>query len=163
LLSWDLCLRFGLDPLKGYLAGIAHDICKPLAEDDIIALAKKDGREISKQERKKPSLLHGRAGAMILKDRFGIADTSILEAVRLHTVGDMNMGALAKIIYIADKIEVSRPNVDPALRAFSLTATLDELFAAVLDETVAHLRAEEMDVSEETLRLIDAIHKRDKL
>ncbi|MCL2472513.1 MAG: nicotinate (nicotinamide) nucleotide adenylyltransferase, partial [Treponema sp.] len=28
LLSWDLCRRFNLDPQKGYLAGIAHDMCK---------------------------------------------------------------------------------------------------------------------------------------
>ncbi|MDR1301508.1 MAG: nicotinate (nicotinamide) nucleotide adenylyltransferase, partial [Treponema sp.] len=36
LLSWDLCRRFGLDPQAGYLAGIAHDICKSLGDAEML-------------------------------------------------------------------------------------------------------------------------------
>ncbi|MDR2484862.1 MAG: nicotinate (nicotinamide) nucleotide adenylyltransferase [Treponema sp.] len=161
LLSRDLCLRFGLDPLAGYLAGISHDICKSLEDEEIIALAKKDGEEISKLERKKPSLLHARAAAVMLQERFGMTNDDILEAVRLHTTGGITMGALAKIVYIADKIEISRVDVDPALRELGMTADLDRLFVAVLDETVGYLQSQELDISEGTLRLLEAMHKRD--
>jgi nicotinate-nucleotide adenylyltransferase len=161
LLSRDLCLRFGLDPLAGYLAGISHDVCKSLEEEEMIALAKRDGEEISKLERKKPSLLHARAAAVLLQERFGIRDRDILEAVRLHTIGDMTMGPLAKVVYIADKIEISREDVDPRIRDLCLTADLDRLFGAVLDETVAYLQARSMDISEGTLRLLEAMHQKE--
>jgi nicotinate-nucleotide adenylyltransferase len=163
LLCWNLCVRFGLDPLTGYLAGIAHDICKSLEDPEMTALAEKDGEAISKLERKKPSLLHGRAGAVMLRERFNITNEAILEAVRFHTSGALDMGALAKIVYIADKIEISREGVEPALRELSATAGLDQLFGAVLDNTVAYLKSQEIAVSEGTLRLLEAMHNGNSL
>ncbi|MDR3114351.1 MAG: nicotinate (nicotinamide) nucleotide adenylyltransferase [Treponema sp.] len=160
LLCWDLCIRFGLDPQKGYLAGIAHDICKSLGEEELFFWARMDGKEIDAIERKKPSLLHGRAAAVVLKNRFKLHDEAILEAVRLHTTGGMGMGALAKVVYIADKLENSREDLDPAIRELRETAELDQLFGAVLVETVGYLRSRSLDISEGTLRLFETVRKR---
>jgi nicotinate-nucleotide adenylyltransferase len=158
LLAFDLCARFGLDPQAGYLAGITHDMCKSCPETDLLRLAEKDGGGISKLERKKPSLLHGRAAAVLLGERFGIADAAVIEAVRLHTVGAEDMGALAKIVYTADKIEVSREQLNPVLRTPWVFTDLDSLFGAVLDNTVAYLRSRKLDISEGTLGLLEKIH-----
>jgi nicotinate-nucleotide adenylyltransferase len=174
ILCSDLCRRFGLDPRKGYLAGISHDMCKSLSEQELIAMAERDGNGISKLEQKKPSLLHARAAAVLLAERFGalpVAQVSpetapaafpedVLEAVRLHIGGGMGMGGLAKILFIADKIEVTREGIDPALRDLSETGSFDQLFTAVLDNNVAYLRSRQVDISEGTLRLLDAMHKR---
>jgi len=160
LLTWDLCRRFGLDAQKGYLAGIAHDICKPLGERELVRLARADGGGSSKLEKEKPSLLHARAGAVLLKRKHGVTDQDILEAIRCHTMGSRDMGSLAKVVYVADKIEISRHGVDPALRALCRSADLDTLFRAVLNNTVAHLRSKEVDLSYGTKRLLAAMHKR---
>jgi nicotinate-nucleotide adenylyltransferase len=160
LLAYDICRRFHLDPAAGYLAGIAHDMCKPLPEDELIRLAGRDGQGISKTEAKKISLLHARAAAVLLKDRFGIHNEDILDAVRLHTMGDMSMGPLAKAVYVADKIEPSREQVDGRLRDLARYPGLDELFAAVVDDTVAYLSSRNVDISESTRRLLAAIHRR---
>lgn len=160
LLAHDICRRFHLDPAAGYLAGIAHDMCKPFPEDELIRLAGRDGQGISKTEYKKVSLLHARAAAVLLKERFGVHNEDILEAVRLHTVGDMSMGPLAKAVFIADKIEPSREQVEGRLRELTRYRNLDELFAAVVDETVAYLSSRNVDISESTKRLLAAIHKR---
>ncbi|MDR1955366.1 MAG: nicotinate (nicotinamide) nucleotide adenylyltransferase [Treponema sp.] len=160
LLCWDLCLRFGLDPQKGYLAGIAHDICKSLKEEDLLRWAKMDGKDIDAVERKKPALLHGRAAAVVLERQFGIHDEAILEAVRLHTTGAMDMGPLAKVVYSADKLEISREDMDPASGELREAANLDRLFAAVLEETVGYLRAQKLEISEGTLRLFERVHQR---
>jgi nicotinate-nucleotide adenylyltransferase len=117
---------------------------------------------MSKLEKKKPSLLHGRAGAVLLKQRFGIHNNDILEAVRLHTIGGVNMGDLGKVLYIADKIEVSRRDVDPGLRELCDKAGLDDLFAAVLNNTVAYLRSQDTIISDGTQRLLAAMQKRKK-
>ena len=180
LLCSDLCRRFGLDPRKGYLAGISHDICKSLPEQELIDLAGRDGSGISKLEQKKPGLLHARAAAVLLAERFGVAPVTllpqaspetaptafpadVLEAVRLHIGGGMGMGSLAKTLFIADKIEVTREGIDPALRDLSETGSLDQLFTTVLDNNVAYLRSRQVDISEGTLRLLDAMHKKDSL
>jgi nicotinate-nucleotide adenylyltransferase len=160
LLSYDLALQFGLDPPAAYLAGIAHDICKSLPGEELTRLAKKDKGGISELERKKPSLLHARAAAVFIRDRYGIHNQDILEAVRFHTTGDMAMGPLAKIVYIADKIEPSREQVDSRLREFRNFTALDGFFEAVLGETVAYLKSRKMDISGGTRRLLAAIRKR---
>jgi nicotinate-nucleotide adenylyltransferase len=170
LLAWDLCRRFGMDPLAGYLAGIAHDLAKPLGEDALLELAALDGGDISRLERKKPSILHGRAAAVLLRDRFGIHNKDVLEAVAWHTEGNIDMGSLGKAVYIADKIEVSREGVDPAFRntGFSRTgehaagggAALDRLFEAVLAQTVTFLESRKIDLSEGTLRLLEKMKRK---
>ena len=45
-----LCKKYGFDEKKGYLAGIAHDMCKKSQPEEILALAAKDGKEISELE-----------------------------------------------------------------------------------------------------------------
>jgi nicotinate-nucleotide adenylyltransferase len=163
VMTADLCRIFGLDEKAGYLAGVCHDIAKPLTGDEMIGLAEKDGMEISKLERKKPSLLHGRAGAVMLRDRYEIRNREILDAVMYHTICGTGMGPLAKALYIADKIEVSREGVDPALRDFAPYAedgsplALDRLFGKILNETVVWLRSKEVDLSEGTLRLLEVM------
>ena len=162
LTAWDLALRFGLDCQKAYLAGIAHDICKGLEPDELFRLAHADGGSISKLEKKKPGLLHARAGAVLVRKKYGINDGDILDAIRYHTTGKADMGSLAKVIYVADKIEMSRIGVDPALRKISRTADLDTLFKAVLDNTVAQLKARQLDISYGTRRLLAAMEKRNR-
>jgi len=163
LLAWDLCRRFGLDPQKGYLAGIVHDRCKSFGDDELIRLVKSEGVFITKVEQKKPGLLHAKAAAIWLKNTRGIMDKDILDAIRYHTTGARDMGDLAKVVYIADKIEVSRRGVDPALRSLSRSAGLDTLFKAVLDNTVAYLKSRQIDISYGTRSLLAAMEKRNRL
>jgi nicotinate-nucleotide adenylyltransferase len=159
-MAWDLSGRYGLDREKGYLAGIAHDIAKSLPEPELKRLAKKDGKPVSKLEEKKPSLLHPRAGAILLRSRFGIDDDEILGAVRDHTSGSPGMGDLAKIVYIADKVEPGRHGISGELRNPQAYPGLDSYFEAVLKETVAYLRSRQFDLSEGTERLLELMRKR---
>ena len=174
LLAQDFCLRFGLDPAAGYLAGIAHDLCKQLDVKQMLKLARADGFPISALEKSRLNLLHGRAAAVLLKERYCIHNKDILEAVACHTSGSENMGPLAKVIYIADKIEVSR-NIDPALRKMccldgsqSLDSaqskdsaqSLDSVLYAVLKKTISKLQSRELDLSEETIKLLEKMKER---
>jgi nicotinate-nucleotide adenylyltransferase len=110
-------------------------------------------------ERKKPSLLHGRAAAVLLRERFGIENADVLDAVAWHTEGRDGMCPLAKAVYVADKIEVSR-DVEPETRDITGDESLDRIFDSVLSDTVAFLRSRRMELSESTLRLLNAIRKR---
>lgn len=63
----QLCGKFGMDEKIGYLAGIGHDMCKELDYKKMIKLASKYDCPIMEFELKKPSLLHGRAAAVMMK------------------------------------------------------------------------------------------------
>jgi nicotinate-nucleotide adenylyltransferase len=157
LLARDLCRQFGLDTQAGYLAGIAHDMCKSFPEEELFRLTRRDGRPLSQLEKQKPSLLHARAGAVLLRERFGVQNRAVLDAIRLHTLADPEMGPLAKAVFIADKIEISRERVDPSLRDIAAFPSLNALFAAVLSDNVAWLRSRKLSLSKGTLRLLDAM------
>jgi len=161
LLAWDLCCRFRKDypslvPTVGYLTGIAHDLCKQLCDEEQIRLAQIYGGEISPVERTKPSLLHGKACAVILKERFKIDDDEVLKAVAWHTEGYKDMGPLAKVLYIADKMEVSRVKVDPVVRKQILAKdTLDRIFIPVLERAVFSIRDRKLELSKNTIGLLE--------
>jgi len=164
LLAHDLCRRFGINPMTGYLAGIAHDLCKQLDAKQMLKLVKSDEMPISALEKERPNLLHGRAAAVLLREHFCIHNKDILEAVAVHTSGNESMGALAKIIYIADKAEVSR-NIDSSLRRMCYEGNsnpdeLDNILFAVLRKTVSKLQSRELDMSEETIRLLKRMEER---
>ncbi|MCL2276880.1 MAG: nicotinate (nicotinamide) nucleotide adenylyltransferase [Treponema sp.] len=159
LAAVDLCRRFNIDPKAGYLAGIAHDLAKQMEGKHILKILKsgKHEYEVSSIEKGRPNLLHGKAAAILLRDRFFINNIEVLEAVAYHTFGSDKMGLLAKIVYIADKTEVTR-NIDPALRQLCANGTdLDKILFAVLEKTIVKLKAKELNLSKETLLLLNKI------
>jgi nicotinate-nucleotide adenylyltransferase len=132
-----------------------------MGHEEILSLARSEGGGMTKLEKAKPSLLHGRAAAALLKQRYGIHNKDVLDAVWYHTTAGVS-GDLVKILYIADKIESSREDVDEELREMTRNADLNTLFTAVLDNTVAYLRSKKLDISPGTLRLLAAMHKKEK-
>ncbi|GHV85366.1 nicotinate-nucleotide adenylyltransferase [Spirochaetia bacterium] len=148
LMARDMALRYGLDADAAYLAGIAHDMAKPEKKD----------------------LSHGRAAAVLLEKHFGIHNGDILEAVAVHTTGKAGMGNLAKLVFIADKIEYTRPDVQNRFREMAVPALsaggpdsgqdktkLDDIFYAVLEDNVRWLREQGKTVAEETITLLDTM------
>ncbi len=134
-----MCRQYGLDWRKGYLAGIGHDMCKDFSNEELFELAGRDGDEITDFERKKPALLHGRAAAVLLKERFKVYDQEILEAVANHTSGIVGMCDLTKCLFLADKIEPGRPQSTVDYRENLLAMSLDDMLYSVLLENYEYL------------------------
>ncbi len=147
VLARDLCLRFGIEPCDGYLAGIAHDMCKSGKERWLLSLVSQDGDPVIGIELDKPALLHGRAAAVLLAAEFGVTDRSILDAVRHHTFGAPDMDALGKIVFVADKIEPGRTGLDPGKRRKILDSDLDGMTRLVLQDNIQYLEARGKPVS----------------
>ena len=66
------------------------------------------GYELDEITLKSPQVLHGFVGAIVAKEKFGIEDEMVLDAVKYHTLAKKDMSTLEKIIYIADYIEPGR-------------------------------------------------------
>ncbi len=158
----ELCLRFGVEPCSGYLAGIAHDMCKAGKERWILSLAGQDGLPVIGIELEKPALLHGRAAAVLLNTEFGVTDRSVLDAVRHHTFGAPDMDALGKIVFVADKIEPGRTGLDPGKRKKILDSDLDGMTRLVLEDNIQYLEARGKPVSPVTLLMLESLKARKK-
>ena len=152
-----LCALYGLDEKTGYFAGISHDMCKNFKPEQLLSLAQEDGADVSELERKKPSLLHGRAAAVLLKNDFGVTDSSVLEAVANHTFGKTGMCSLAKVLYAADKIEPGREHVTEDYLARLLALSLNGLVKAVLEENIDYLRKKGSAVAQESEKLLESL------
>ena len=150
-----LCKRYGLDENKGYLVGIGHDMCKDMPHDKMLELAKKDGKPVSEYELSKISLLHGRAAAVMMKEKFGIEDKDILEAVANHVSGCLGLCDLGKVLFLADKTEPGRPQSTDQYRANLLKLSLDEYFLSVIKENYDFIKARGFEVYPETKKMIE--------
>lgn len=134
-----MCKLYGLDENDGKIAGIAHDICKEISNEEMIELSKKDGKPFEPFEIKKPSLLHGRAAAIKIQSEFGISDKNIIEAIANHTCGCPKLCDLGKILFVADKIEPGRPQSTDEYRSNLFKKTLNGITLSVVEENIEYL------------------------
>lgn len=134
-----ICRLNGMNEEEGYLAGIGHDMCKECSGDELIELAKRYGKPVLECEMKTPSFLHGRAAAVVMKEKFYIDNKNILEAVAYHIHGVMGMCNLTKALFLADKIEPKRPQSTEDYRSNLLKLPLDEMFVSVFEENMQYI------------------------
>lgn len=145
-----LCERFGLNAQIGFFVGMAHDMCKSMDGSELLKTAARDGKPILKMEKERPSLLHGRAAAVLLKEDWGVDDHDILEAVANHTFGAVGMSDLAKLLYVADKIEPGRENVTKECTERLLAMTINGMTRAVVGESMEYLKDKGKKIAPET-------------
>ena len=145
-----LPVSFHRDTVYGQVLG-------DLDDQTLLSLAAHDNRPISEIEKQKPLLLHGRAAAVKLFRDFGVDDTDILQAVARHTLGCEKMRPLAKIIFIADKIEPGRPQSNQKYREPFYTMSLDQMCLTVLDENIAYQKSKNKPVVAQTLAFRESL------
>lgn len=151
----QLCKKFNLDAKKGYLIGIAHDLCKDLPADQMILTAAKDGNPITDYDNRRPVLLHGRAAAVRMKEDFGIMDEQLLEAVAVHTSGKIGMNDYSKILLISDKAEPGRKFSTKEYRKVLFSLSLDDMLAKVLGENFDFVVKKGYEVFPESEKVVE--------
>ena len=90
------------------LAGLLHDNAKAIDPTELLARARELGLPVTAIEECYPSLLHGKVGAALLKERFGVEDAEVEQACADHVTGRRGMGTLSKILYVADQAAADR-------------------------------------------------------
>lgn len=104
----DIATAHGLDAQRAALAGLLHDLCRDVPPDRILQMAVAFG--IVREEVGIPNLvlLHGPVAAERARTELGITDAEVLEAIRVHTTGSPEMGPLAQVVLVADRVEPGR-------------------------------------------------------
>lgn len=100
-----LAMRYGCDLEKALVAGLLHDCAKCMPNEKKLKICKKNHIPVTQAELDNPFLLHAKVGAFLAREKYGVEDEEILDAIRYHTTGTTNMTLLEKITYIADYIE----------------------------------------------------------
>jgi nicotinate-nucleotide adenylyltransferase len=127
-----LAEKFGLDPGRAYFMGLVHDLARELPEEAILELVSRYDLPIDELEKKKPVLLHGKIGARLLRDRYGVDDEDVLDAVEHHTLGRPGWTGYGKILYIADYREPTRRFITEEFQGYLAGLSLDEMLLAVI-------------------------------
>lgn len=135
----ELAQKYGADATKAETAGILHDIMKDLAPEKQLAKMDQYGIKLTQVERNAQKLWHAMLGAAYLKNELHIQDAELLDAVRYHTTGRMNMTLLDKILFIADFISADRdyPGVDDLRKAAKIS--LEEAMMEGFSYTISDL------------------------
>ncbi len=99
----------GVDPFKAEVAGLLHDCakCIPLKDMQTLCVGQppvEDGILDC------GALLHSIAGSYKAQRDYGVTDPEILSAIARHTTGTPGMTKLDMVVYLADKIEPTRPS-----------------------------------------------------
>lgn len=139
--SVELAERYGVDRDAAALAGLLHDCARDHGKDELLECCEKYSIIPDDVLKQQPGLLHGRIGAFLARDEYGIDSPEILEAISSHTMGSPGMSKLACIVFLADYIEPAR--VFPGVQNIRNEA-FNDLYNAMLigiDGTISSILA----------------------
>ena len=106
-LAKDLAIKFDLDGEKAYIAGLLHDYCKYESTEEMVEIIADE--TIIEKFKDAPQIYHAYASSIVAEKKFNIKDIEILNAIKYHVYGRVNMTLFEKILVIADYAEDSRP------------------------------------------------------
>lgn len=131
------------------IAGLLHDIAKEKPLNEMQELTK--GINLPDKVLLSRALLHGPAGAVLSKERYGISE-EIYNACFYHTFGRENMTLTEKIIFVADMIEPGRDF--EGLESIRKTAktNIDRAVIDCINQTLHYLLRNDKDIFEETVK-----------
>ncbi len=100
-----LAEMFDEDPDKAELAGLLHDNAKCYPSEKLLEIIKEKIPEIPECELLNYKTYHAPVGAYIACHEFNVEDEEIINSIKYHTLGRVDMTKFEMIIFIADKIE----------------------------------------------------------
>ena len=148
----DLAVIYGYDAKKASIAGILHDCARHLSDQELVQSCKLYHLEVTEVEERCPFLLHGKVGAALAREQFGIEDLEIINSIIYHTTGRPKMNLLEKIIFTADYIEPYRkplPRIDE-IRGLAYSE-LDWAVLMILENTLGYLEQSKADIDTMTV------------
>ena len=137
--------KFGADVDKARIAAIFHDACKS-----------------------EGALQHGPAAAKLIKEKFGVDDEDIINAIKYHTVGRANMSILERVIKCADLTDPTRdyPSVEYFRKRLNEDDDINPVFLEMMLESKEVVERSGREYEKTSLECIDwlkeEINKKEK-
>ena len=141
--AYKLAKRYNLDEEKAYYAGLLHDCAKKIDIDTQLKLIEEFSEyELMENELSYPKVIHALTGAIIAKKEFGVCDKEILDAIRYHTLGNIKMSPLDKIVYMADLISEDRLYKGVEILKEMAYNSIDKAILKSINNTISYIGEE---------------------
>ena len=114
--SQELAVRHSVDARLADMGTAAHDLARSLGHARLLREAERLGLPLGLVEEHEPILLHGPIAARWLFDDSGELDEAVLESVAWHTTGRPGMSEVAKVVFLADKLDPRKVERFPYLK-----------------------------------------------
>ena len=141
VVAQELATRHGVDARLADIGIAAHDLARAVRQPVLLREAERLGLDINFVERHQPLLLHGPVAAAWLSMDDGCDIGAVLEAVEFHTTGHPGMEDVAKVVFLADKMDPWKVERASFLDLVSelARADLDAAILCYLDNTIGRL------------------------
>ncbi len=135
----QLAKQYHVDEEKAMLVGLTHDMAKELGKEASLNYVQENNLPTDWIELENISLLHGKIGADMVKKKYHFSE-EMQKAICYHTTGSPNMDLLAKILFVADKIEETRKEEGKQLDQKRKMAFVDieETMIWLLDQSIQY-------------------------
>ncbi len=152
-----LATLYRVDQDKVYLAALLHDISKEKNvawQKQMLAASDVQDQELLKTI----PIMHAYTGSVLSKDLFAIEDEQILNAIKFHTIGNVEMDDIAKVVYIADYIEPERKqeNVEQ-IRAMVACESLNAIILAIIENELKYFNSINKELHPDTKLLYNKL------
>ena len=94
----ELAAVYGLDKEKVGVGALLHDCGREIPTRDLLMHTIALGLPMDDVERNQPILLHAKLGVYYAREKYGVTDQEILDAIRFHTTGAAGMSNLADLL-----------------------------------------------------------------
>lgn len=140
----ELVARFvpSVAPEMGYVVGLWHDVAREWEDSALLDFCEAHAITMEEEERMFPLLLHGPVAAYLLEQiLLKTVPPACQVAIRWHTLGSVEMGALGAALYIADYVEPLRNYLSAQQRQELLEKdSLEQICLDVVLQQKDHLR-----------------------
>lgn len=154
LAGLEIARKTDLDERDVFVACLLHDCAKN------IPFSRWKHYGFDNPEKLLPPIVHCGLGVKVAEREFGVTEGKILDAIRFHTTCRPAMTQLDKLVFVADKVELTRsyPELESNYRL--ALSDLDEAFVTVLSQTyrIACMKHGEHNVDEMTRRAMEYYH-----
>lgn len=150
----SLAKKYHADTQKAGVAAILHDIAKYQSIDEMRDIL----RSTSGYEHylnANVEIWHAPVGAILAKEKFGVLDEDILNAIQFHTTGRPNMSTLEKIVFVADFIEPGRTHEVCKKCAELAKVSLEKAVAFECKCTIEFLQNKNENIHEDTIKTFE--------
>lgn len=148
-LATRLAKHYGIDVDKTWLAAILHDLEKNISLEENDMLVKKYGLDEKYLGNK--NLSHSKLAAVVSRDKLGIDDKDILNAIAFHTTGRADMSMLEKIIFVADTCEEGRTYKEASMLRRQAFEDIDGVCIFILEYLKESIENKGLDVDKDTI------------
>lgn len=149
--------NFGVSKKQIKAACLLHDCAKHIEKEAFDKYC--DHYNLDKDILKDAYRAHAILGVIVAKEEYGVKDPAVLQAIRIHTLGKVDMTLLDKIVFLADAIEVGRKykGVESVREASYKNINLGML--SLIDNTIAFLGANRSKLDKDTFIVRESIRR----